>query len=216
MTRQHERKLLSPVLSDEPLVGENLTRRLRIVLLAMLAAFLLTNITSYLIGQAVRADADRDTRGRVSTLEDQVNADLAERRARRDAEVAEQDAKLRQLRDDLCVALDRVQPRDQAVLAARNRNGCTANPAPSRTGGTVGPAGSRGGAAPSGGSTPGAGSGSGSGPRVVPSPVPGPAGPQGPPGRPGPTGPAPSNPATPPPERPDDGLICLPLLGCIL
>jgi hypothetical protein len=205
------KKLLSPVMSDEPLVGEGLTRRLRIVLLAMLAAFLLTNITSYLIGQAIRADADRDTRGRVANLERQVNADLAERRDRRDAEKAEQDAQLRQLRDDLCVALDRVQPRDQAVMAARKRNGCTADPA-RPTASPAGSTGSRGGTAASGGSTPGAGSGA----RVVPTPAPGPPGPSGPPGRPGPSGPKPSPPATPPGEAPDGGLICLPILGCIL
>ncbi|MEV0214308.1 hypothetical protein [Micromonospora sp. NPDC050695] len=202
MTRQHERKLLSPVLSDEPLVGENLTRRLRIVLLAMLVAFLLTNVTSYLIGQAVRADADRDTRARVATLERQVSADLEERRLRRDAEKAAQDAALQRLRADYCVVLDRVQPRDAAVLDARRRYGCTADPA---------------GVKPSaGGGSPQAGRGSqgqGQGVRVVPSPAPGPS---GPPGRPGPSGPKPSPPAAPPAEAPDDGLICLPILGCIL
>lgn len=207
-SRRDRRKLLSPVLSDEPLVGQNLNRRLRIVLLSMLIAFLLTNVTSYLLGQAVRAEADRDTRSRVSALEDQVNADLSERGERRDAEVAEQDAKLAQLRADLCVALDRVQPRDAAVLAARKRNGCTATsgrPSQAPQVGSTASSARPGDKANAGGSGPGS--------QVAPPP--GPTGPSGPPGRPGPS--APTLPIPPPPEAPEDGgLICLPLLGCVL
>lgn len=195
--RQTDRRLLSPVLSDEPIVGEGLTRRLRIVLVAVLVAFLLTNVTSYLIGQAVRAEADRDTRSRVAALEQQVNGELAERKAKRDAERADVEAQLAQFRRDLCVALDRVQPRDAAVSEARKRYGCTSNPKPV----AVGPP-------PRPSSVPVRPGGGGARPDNPP---------QGPSGRPGPPGPPPAPaPPSPPPPAGDDGLLCLPVLGCIL
>lgn len=214
--RRRDRKLLSPVLSDQPLVGEHLTRRLRIVLIAMLVAFFLTNLTSYLIGQAVRAEADRDTRTRVDGVERKVTEDIEARAVQRDAERkrmeetnAAQQRELAQLRRDLCVALDRVTPRDQVVVQARRQYGCTGGvaPAASRPAPAAGQpsqgAGASGGA-PSGGGTEGAAP---SAPRPPTAP-PGPAGPSGPPG--------PSSPTTSPPAQTDDGLICLPVVGCVL
>lgn len=199
--RRERRRLLSPVLSDVPLVGENLTRRLRIVLLCVLAAFLLTNVTSYLIGQAVQAEANRDVRAEVGDLRREVLAEIDARRVQRDAERAELEAahaaqqrELAQVRRDLCVTLDRL-PRDAEVTEARRRHGCT------------------GGTRPAGSATPGNATapppGSPDRPDGGPAPRPSP----GPPGSPRP----PANPGPPPPTNPpDDGLVCLPLVGCLL
>lgn len=214
MTRHDRRRLLSPVLADEPLVGENLMRRLRIVLVALAIAFVLTNVTSYFLGQTfsanAREDAGRDTGRRVAELERKFNADLAERKAERDRQDAAQAAKVEQLRRDICVVLDRVEPRDSAVQAARRRYGCTVTPKPAASAGGTSGAGSPsgGGSASGGGSTPAGGTQAGGGPGGAP-------GPAGPPGPTGPPGASPS-PTTPPPDDPQDGAVCLPLLGCVL
>lgn len=186
----HERRRkLSPVLADEPLVGQGIKRRVRVILLAVVVAIVLTNITSYFIGETTRADANRDLRTRIAALERDFAADLDERRRERDAEVAGQDAKLAQLRRDVCTLADRAQPRDDEVQQMRRRYGCTGGPEPamSRTAG--------------GGSAPTAGPPAAPGPQ----PAPGPA---------APTAPGPSSP--PAPNEPDGGLFCLPLLGCPL
>ncbi|MEU0078581.1 hypothetical protein ABZY58_11845 [Micromonospora tulbaghiae] len=206
------------MLADEPLVGESLTRKVRIVLVAVMVAFLLTNITSYLLGQAFSADARErataETSQRVAELERQFNEDLAARKQARDRESAAQNAQVQQLRRDLCLALDRVQPRDREVLDARRRYGCTATPtqAPAAAGATQ-----RGGGTSSGGVSGGGAAGSGTGPASGGGRGPaGPAGPTGPAGPPAPTPPPPASPSQPPAAEPDGGLICLPLLGCIL
>lgn len=197
---RRERAHLSPVLADEQLVVEGLKVRVRVVLLALLAAFFLTNLTSYLIGQAVRAEADRDTRSEVANLRRQFNDDLDERRRQRDAEVARQDTELRQLRQDACTLADRIVPRDRAVQQLRQRYGCTGDARPSAAPATSAGAGTAG-SPDSDGSEPGS-----PGADVRP------ARPDAP--RPSPSKPAP--PAPPPPADDDDGLVCLPILGCVL
>lgn len=192
--RNRRPRRLSPVLSDEPLVGDNLTRRVRVVLISVVVAFLLTNVTSYLIGQAVRADTERDTRTRVDGLERQFAADLEQRRVQREAADAARDRQLKQLRQDVCVAYDRLY-RDAAVEAVRRRYGCTSTPPATATPQHPSAAGpSRPGAEP-------------------------PARPGRQPGdttQPGPAAPAAPTPPAPPGGPPDDGLVCLPLVGCLL
>lgn len=201
MRHERKRRLLSPVLADEPLIGQDLSRRVRVVLTAVVIAFVLTNFTSYLIGQTVRADAERDNRARIAGLERTFAADLEERRKARDAEVARQDGELRQLREDACTLADRIVPRDAAVQKLRQRYRCTGDARPNAT------------PPPDTGGPPG-GTGDG-GTAARP-----PAGPGG--QRPSrPEAPAPRPPAAPPAPPapapdPDDGLICLPLLGCVL
>lgn len=184
MIHGRKRRNLSPVLSDEPLVGQGIKRRVRVVLIAVATAFLLTNITSHLIGQAVRADADRDARTRIADLERRFAADLEERRKQRDAEVARQDAELRELRRDACTLVDRIQPRDAEVMRMRRRYGCTASPTSPSTPSRQVPAVPRGNAT----GNPEAGREQGEG--------------------------NPPRPAPPPPAPPDDGLVCLPVIGC--
>ncbi|MGC4886716.1 hypothetical protein ACLQ2W_06145 [Micromonospora sp. DT227] len=184
---------------------------MRVILLAVVTAFVLTNITSYLIGQAVRADADRDSRARLAALERDFAADLESRRKARDKDVARQDAELRQLRADACTLADRINPRDAAVQDLRRRYGCagggrpasTASATPNTPRATPGPR-------RTGGNRPG-----------QPGAQPGPA-PRPPAGTTAPRPPAsstpkpPPPPSTSPPPAPDGGLICLPLLGCLL
>lgn len=205
MLHDRKRKRLSPVLADEPLIGQDLTRRVRVVLLSVVIAFALTNLTSYIIGQAVRADADRDSRARLAALERDFAADLETRRVVRDKEVARQDAELRQLRADACTLADRIVPRDAAVQSLRRRYGCTGDGRPASTSGpTPG--------APA--ATPGPGR-PGKGDQTAPAPRP-PAGTRAP-RPPASSGPKPPpSPSNPPPPARDDGLICLPLLGCVL
>ncbi|MFG3710870.1 hypothetical protein [Micromonospora sp. NPDC047730] len=199
-------KPLSPVLTDEPIIGQGLTRRLRVVLISVVITVVLTNLTSYLIGQAVRTETERNTRARLEALNREFAADLEERRKARDAEAARQDASLQQLRRDACTLADRIVPRDAAVQALRQRYGCTgdARPSPGPTGEPATnrpgrPAGTQGGGSPDAPPAPGAPQP----PRPAPNPPPAPA----------PPSPDPTRPPTPPE---DDGLICLPLLGCVL
>ncbi|MFI7608770.1 hypothetical protein ACIBTV_27170 [Micromonospora sp. NPDC049366] len=179
-------------------MGESLRRRFRIVLIAVTLAFALTNLTSYLIGQTVRSEAEQDTRARVGTLEREFATDLDERRKARDAEVARQDAELRQLRKDACTLADRVLPRDAELQELRRRYGCTGDAAPSTDPGRSTAPGPNGG-------------------HERPSPDPSRGQPDRPhtpaPVTPEPT-PAPTQPPAADPE--DGGLICLPLLGCVL
>lgn len=205
MLHDRKRKRLSPVLSDEPIVGQDLPRRLRVVLLSVVIAFVLTNLTSYLIGQAVRADADRDSRARLAALERDFAADLEARRSARDKEVARHDAELRQLRADSCTLADRIVPRDAAVQSLRRRYGCSgdARPASTLTVTPRPPAATPRSARPGGAARP------------VPAPRPTAVTTASRP--PTSSGPKPQpSPSTPPPPAADDGLICLPLIGCLL
>lgn len=203
MTQHRDRRrLLSPVLTDKPLVGEHLTGRLRIFLVALFVAFVLTNVTSYFMGQTfsadARANANRDTAGRVAELERKFNADLAERKAERDEENAAQAAKVEQLRRDICVVLDRVQPRDDSVQAARRRYGCVGGPSSSPT--------------VAGSSSRGPGDATDGSPVLPPT-----AGPRGSAGQPGSPAPSPTGPRpSPSPSPSHTGRVCLPVLGCVL
>ncbi|WP_262285903.1 hypothetical protein [Micromonospora sp. MA102] len=139
--------------------------------------------------------ADNAMDRRVAALEQ----DLAQRRAQAAAETKARDARLEQTRRDLCVALDRLTPRDEAVQDLRRRYGCTGpspGPAPTTSPGPP----SRGGPRPNG---PAASSRT---PRLQPAPAPAPAGPPGPAGHSGPPGP----PA--PTPKPTPALVCVPLL----
>ncbi|WP_174527345.1 hypothetical protein, partial [Micromonospora maritima] len=127
---ERRRRRLSPVLADEPLVGQGIKRRLRVVLISVALAIVLTNAATYLIGQTVRADADRAADERIARLEKDFAADLDRRRRERDAAMAGQDKELEQLRRDVCTLADRVSPRDKAVEVLRRRYGCTGGPAP--------------------------------------------------------------------------------------
>ncbi|MFI7430743.1 hypothetical protein ACIBPB_27485 [Micromonospora sp. NPDC049836] len=143
--------------------------------------------------------ADNAMDRRVAALEQ----DQAQRRAQAAAEAKARDARLEATRRDLCVALDRLTPRDEAVQDLRRRYGCTGPPpAPSTSPGPP----SRGGPRPTG---PAASSRT---PRARPAPAPAPA-PAGPPGPAGPTGP-PGPPA--PTPKPSRALACVPLLDLCL
>ncbi|WDZ84004.1 hypothetical protein [Micromonospora cathayae] len=127
---------------------------------------------------------------------DALEQDQAQRRSAAAAEARARDARLglEQTRRDLCVALDRLAPRDRPVQELRWRYRCTApEPAPSPT---ATPTPDAGRTAPG---RPGA-----SRPMPVPGPT-RPAGPTGPPGSPG-------SPAPTPTPRPSPVLICVPLL----
>ncbi|WP_349876208.1 hypothetical protein ABIH81_18885 [Micromonospora sp. HUAS YX12] len=139
--------------------------------------------------------ADNAVDRRVAALEQ----DLAQRRAAAVEEQRRRDARLEQTRRDLCVALDRLTPRDADVQDLRRRYGCTGPlPDPSTSPGPP----SRGGPRPTG---PAASSRT-----TVPQPAPAPApAPAGPPGPAGPTGP-PGPPAATP--KPTPAIACLPLL----
>lgn len=152
------------------------------------------------------------TDARLAALEE----DLEQRRAASAAANAERDARLAQTRRDLCVVIDRVQPRDAAVEGVRRRYGCApvppgsspapsvspspeGRPSPDGTGGRSGTGDAGGGTRPAGGQPP------------APQPgAPGGPGPSGPGGQP----PAPAPSPAPPPE-PELELwvdVCVPLL----
>lgn len=209
---EHTRPL-SPVLTDESLVVTNLTRRVRIVLGAVVVAFVLGNLASYVfvVGVANRIDRDREI------LRAQRDRQLAEQKEQTDRNrVAVQ-----RMRGLVCVFADRL-PRDAQVQRVRAEFGCTgAGPssAPSPGGPDVTPR---------------------SGPAVAPSTTESMAGParvrpttaRPPPALRPPVRPVPQPtagrppviprpptrpPVTHPPEPPDDdGLICLPIVGCVL
>ncbi|MEV7684278.1 hypothetical protein AB0O64_37980, partial [Streptomyces sp. NPDC088341] len=68
--------------------------------------------------------ASARTDGRIATLE----ADLAERRAVNSEANRARDEQLAAIRRDLCVLVDRLQPRDRAVVELRRRYGCPGTP----------------------------------------------------------------------------------------
>lgn len=193
------------VLSDEPGLLFHRPRRqlVQVLVLYALLPLICAAAGSYI---TYTLGSDRSDR-RIAALE----KDLAERRAAR----AEMDAQLKQqveqraaedaqLRKDACVAFDRIQPRDAAMLDLRRRYGCTGNPKPAVAPGPT--------SVPSGGSQPAGQRPAGGGPTAPRQPAPAPqqppAGPQEPQGPPGPPG---------QPAPPDDGLtVCLPIVGCLL
>lgn len=201
---RHDGTAEHALLTDQPgvLVAHPRQQLVKILILYALLPLVCGTAGAVVAYQLSNVVTDR----RVAALED----DLAQRRAANAAANEARDAQLGQTRRDLCVVIDRVQPRDQAVQDIRKRYGCTGAPAAIPTpvqSATPSPAvdGRRSGA-------------SGARPPATerPTPRPGPSGPPGPPGKPGPT--APATPPSPPPAPvpPGDGLICLPVLGCVL
>jgi cell division protein FtsB len=189
------------------------------VALFLLVALVLTNVTAYEAGHSSAADVNTRLERHIAALE----ADLDEHRATQ-AELKEEadQATLAQLRRDACALADQTTSRDAAVQDVRRRYGCTGTllvpSTPVASTGTSGP-----GAPRSGGTTGGTGRSGAVAPHpsprrqlAVPQPQPpAPTARQASASPPPPPPPAPesSGPSAPPD---DDGLICLPLLGCIL
>ncbi|MEU0151510.1 hypothetical protein [Micromonospora fulviviridis] len=129
---------------------------------------------------------------------DALEQDLAQRRGQAVADAKARDARLEQTRRDLCVALDRLTPRDEPVQDLRRRYGCTApDPRPTSD--------ARPTPAPSPADRATRRPASSSSPRAQPAP--GPAGPDGPSGPPGPPAPTP---------EPSPALVCVPLIDLCL
>ncbi|MFE9690882.1 hypothetical protein [Micromonospora sp. NPDC005806] len=196
MNRHSERQPYG-LLTDEPGVVVHNPRRQLAKLLALYAALplLCAAAAAYIAVTLANASMDR----RVNALEQ----DQAQRRAQAAAEAKARDARLEQTRRDLCVALDRLTPRDPPVQDLRRRYGCTApDPRPSPSTGTPDRGGPRaGGTAPDGRAQ-----------QPRPAPAPGPAGPTGPPGSTGQPGP----PAPKPTPEPNPALVCVPALDLCL
>lgn len=190
MTR-HSSSRQYELLADEPVLLHNPRRQL-VKLLTLYAALPLICATAgtYVAYMLAMGSVDQRLQG--------LERDMAERRAAAHAEDRARDERLAQTRRDLCVVLDRLNPRDAPVQDLRGRYGCSApvpapSPQPSASGGGR-PAGGRAEASAT--------------PR--PAPTPGPAGPTGPAGPAGPPG----NPASSPPPEPNSRpvLVCVPLL----
>ncbi len=192
---------LAPVLTDEPIVVPRPRRAVAKVAIAYMLAILIVGAASVYLGYGLaRRDLDRRLKA-VERYQSERRDVRDEEKRRADAERADTDARVQRLRQLVCVFADRL-PRDSEVEKVRAEYGCTGNPAPSTT------------------------------PSSLPDPpgqpnVPGPRGGQTPqqipPPRSGQPQPAPQPPAQPPdppdgpePEPDDGGLICLPLLGCLL
>lgn len=183
-----------PVLTDEPGL---MLKRPRWQLAKILVLYALLALVCGAAGAVIAYQLSNVvTERRVAALED----DLAQRRAANAAGDEARDAQLGQTRRDLCVVIDRVQPRDAAVEDMRTRYGCTSGPAVTPTPG-VSPSPARTRAAPTtgGGSTGRAPSGGQRGGSDA-------AGPTGPaePGAPGRPAPPPPAPPAPPADGPTD------------
>ncbi|WP_319461222.1 hypothetical protein [Micromonospora sp. RTP1Z1] len=177
----------------ERVVVKDRRRLARLLALYALLPLLCSTAATLIASNLADASMDR----RVAALEQ----DLAQRRAQAAAETRERDARLEQTRRDLCVALDRLTPRDPPVQDLRRRYGCTApDPRPSPSTGAPERGGPR---------TPGRAAPS-SAPR--PAPTPGPTGPRGPQGPNGPPG----TPAPTPTPEPTPALLCIPPLRLCL
>ncbi|MER5608324.1 hypothetical protein AB0F93_00010 [Micromonospora tulbaghiae] len=208
---QHDDTAAVPIISDEPLMVSQPRRRLKRILVLYALLSLICGAAGGYIGYSL-SDA------RVEALE----ADLMQRRANRAAEDDARDARDAQTRRDLCIVLDRIQPRDAPLEDMRRRYGCNgripgARPSSSATAGP----------------SPTASAGRRTAAGVAPAPAPavsgprGPARPTGPAGRPAPTprpstgGPPPTYPrppVTPAPSRGPTQLldVCVPLLNLCL
>lgn len=211
MKHRDDTEPMSPVFADEPLLVHQPRRRLnRILVLYALLPLICGAVGAYIAYELGNWRTDQ----RVDRLE----SDLNERRTARAAEDQARDARLEQTRRDLCVVLDRVQPRDAPLEEMRRRYGCVGRASPG-PGPNVVPTPGRSPAAPS--AQPGAGSGGvasaggAAGPQAGSS---GPGGATGPPGPPAPSAPPPRPPSPPAPEpapEPSAGLqidVCVPLL----
>lgn len=195
------------MLTDEPLILRHPRRALGRLLVAVCAAAAVFAAAAAVVAYQL---SDHSMRQRVETLE----TERAQRRQEADAANRVRDARLEQTRRDLCVVVDRVQPRDTAVQDLRRRYGCTETP----SGVTPAPAPSPPDGRPGGGTGTGTGRDSSSRPAggTSPAPRPGPSGPAGPPGPPGAAPPPPPPPADPEPEPTDLLDLCVPLLDLCL
>jgi len=171
-------KTLQPMLTDTPVVGRHLVSRFRLLLLAIIAAILLSMLASWIAIQDAVRSRDRAMRAeqRISQLEN----DNQTRRKARDQEQARQQAALEQQARRIAKLERDVARLERAagvikVTATGSivRNVQPGQPAPR--------------------------------PNPRPAPLPNPA-PQ----------PTPRPIPTPSPPPPDDGAICLPILGCVL
>lgn len=208
MKHRDDTEQITPVVADEPVMVHQPRRRLNRILLVYAVLSLICGGAGGYIGYSL---SNWRTDQRVDALE----ADLAARRANRAAEDDARDARLNQTRRDLCIVLDRLQPRDAPLEEMRRRYGCTgpASPGPSVSptpGPTPAPPGATG-SGPGGGWPAPAGAAQGSaGTR-------GATGPGGSGGQPAPSPRPPSTtrpPTSPPPAPTPPPLldVCVPLL----
>lgn len=193
-----------PVLTDQP--GLILTQPRRQLAKILILYALLPLVCSASGAVIVYELSNAATERRVAAVEDY----LAQRREANTAADSARDRQLEQTRRDLCVVLDRIQPRDAAVQDMRRRYGCTTgptSPSPSPT-----PS-ARTRPAPTGGATERAPANGQRG-RSGSDGAAGPTGPSGPPGKPGKPAPSPTPPAQAPPADESTDLldVCVPLL----
>ncbi len=196
------------VLTDEPIVVPQPRRAVARVAISFGLAILVVGASAAYIGATIgydRASGKIDRRvAAIERYQDERRGARDSEKAQADAERAAAKAELARLRAAFCVLADRAQPRDAEIDRVRAEFGCTGGPLPVPSVTPTGlplPEQPRGdGRQPPG---PPAGSGraaDGDQPNPVPQP---PAQPPNPPDEP-----------EPEPE-PDDGLLCLPLLGCL-
>ncbi|MBC9004847.1 hypothetical protein, partial [Micromonospora aurantiaca (nom. illeg.)] len=102
----------------ERVVGRDRRRLARLLALYALLPLLCSAAATAIAYNLADSAMDR----RVEALEQ----DLAQRRAQASADQAARDARLEQTRRDLCVALDRLTPRDEPVQDLRRRYRCAA------------------------------------------------------------------------------------------
>ena len=188
---------LHPVATDQPgLVLHQPQRKMWQIFAAFVFAITTCSAAAAYVGAAIayhRASDDADVR--FATLE----KDLAERRKLAAEANAKRDAQQAKVSALVCTVLDRLQPRDADVEAARATYGCTANPKEMRQ-------------VPGAVRQPGGAGGSEPGPTG-----PGSAHPPAPPA----AAPVPRPPTTTPalpvpkPSTPPEPLVCVPLLGCL-
>ena len=187
------------VATDEPGLVLHQPRRKLIQIVVLFAVAIVTcSAAAAYVGAAIAYHRASDhTDARFAELE----TDLTERRRVAAEGNAKRDAQQAEVAALVCLVLDRIQPRDAQVEAARSRYGCTANPKQ-----------------PAAGRAPGAGSGGG-----VPAPAPlaGAAPRPATPAPPAVVPPRPVTPGVPAPvptqsaPRPPQPLVCAPILGCL-
>ena len=198
-----------PVLTDEPgLVLTHPRRQLAKILILYAVLPLVCSVAGAVVAYQL---SNVVTERRVAALEEY----LAQRREMNTAADGERDKQLEQTRRDLCVVVDRVQPRDAAVEDMRRRYGCTGGPTVAPASPSPTPSARTRPAPPTGGATGRTPSGGQRGPSGGGG-VAGPTGPAGPPGRPAPT-PPPSATQAPPADKPTQVIdVCVPLLNLCL
>jgi hypothetical protein len=167
--RPDDTRQLTPIVADEPVEVRNPRRQLRrILVLYALLPLVAAAMGAWIATNIAYQRAAEHTDKRFTALE----RDLTERRKAAAEANARRDAQQAQTAALVCLVLDHLQPRDEAVEAARARYNCPDEPA---TPGETPPpdsGGSSGGVHP----TP-------SRYRLSPQPTPGPPTPTGPPGR---------------------------------